>query len=104
MRKSVGLWPVCALLVCILAAFFWSNAQVSKSVKEVNEKYERSRVKLTQLQGEQTELKNTLELVGTDAFIESQARSIYGYMRPDEIRFVITNPEVLYGSGGVPVR
>lgn len=98
MRKSVSIWPVLALLVCLLVAFLWSSSQITKSIDEVEQKYDQSRVLLTQLQNEQSTLKDTLEIVGTDAFVENQARSQYGYMKPDEIRFVITNPEVLYGT------
>ena len=59
---------------------------------------------LTELQGEQADLKTQLETVGTAAFIENQARTMYGYMMPDEIRFVITNPEALYGEDEIPSR
>lgn len=104
MRKSISIWPVCAVLACMLVAFMWSSGQLTGSIKDVEGKYNQSRVKLTQLQNEQTGLKSMLEMVGTDAFIENQARTLYGYMRPDEIRFVITNPEVLYGTDEVPQR
>lgn len=104
MRRSISIWPVCAVLACMLIAFMWSSSQLTGSIKDVEEKYDQSRVKLTQLQNEQTGLKSTLEMVDSDAFIENQARTLYGYMRPDEIRFVITNPEVLYGTDEVPQR
>lgn len=104
MRRSISIWPVCAVLACMLVAFIWSSSQLTGSIKSVDEKYNQSRVKLTQLQNEQTGLKSTLEMVDTEAFIENQARTLYGYMRPDEIRFVITNPEVLYGTDEVPQR
>lgn len=45
-----------------------------------------------------------LDTVGSDSFIENQARTMYGYMMPDEIRFVITNPEALYGDDEIPSR
>jgi cell division protein FtsB len=102
--RNIRVWPVCALIGCILTAFLWSSAQIGSSIRDVNSKYEQSRVKYNQLQNEQEKLKDTLELVDTEAFIENQARTLYGYMRPDEIRFVITNPEVLYGTDELPER
>ena len=48
--------------------------------------------------------KISLASVGSDAYIENQARTVYGYMMPDEIRLVISNPETLYGEEGVPSR
>ncbi len=104
MRKSIRVWPVVAIMACMLVAFLWSSGQVSGAIKQVEDKYSQSRVKLTQLQNEQKGLKETLDLVGTDAFIENRARTMYGYMKPDEIRFVITNPEVLYGTEALPVE
>lgn len=103
-RRRVSVWPVCALLLCVLSAFLWSSGQLNHGIRELDTKYEQGRVKLTQLQNEQAELKRTLELAGTDSFIENQARSQYGYMKQDEVRFVITNPEALYGAEGVPDR
>ena len=104
MRRSISVWPVLALIACMLAVFLWSSGRLSESIKGVEEKYNQGRVKLTRLENEQTGLESTLEVVDSEAFIENQARSVYGYMRPDEIRFVITNPEVLYGSDPIPER
>lgn len=104
MRRSIRIWPVLAIIGCMLAAFLWSSSQVTGAIKQVDDMYKQSRVKLTQLQNEQASLKETLELVGTEAFIENQARTLYGYMKPDEIRFVITNPEALYGTDMIPTE
>ena len=60
--------------------------------------------RLAELQNDQAALKDTLASVGSDAYIENQARTVYGYMMPDEIRLVISNPETLYGEEGVPSR
>ena len=34
----------------------------------------------------------------TDDYIIAKARQLYGYMMPGEMRFVIKNPEALYGG------
>lgn len=102
MRKSVSFWPILAILAVMLGGFLWSSSQISGSINQVEAKYDQGRVKLTQLQNEQSGLKETLDIVGTDAFVENQARTMYGYMKPDEVRFVITNPEVLYGIENYP--
>ena len=98
MKRRVGVLPVLALLACVVCAFLWQSNRVGEQINTVREQLDQSRVQLTQAQNEQTQLKDTLERVDTEAFIESQARSLYGYMRSDEIRFVITNPEALYGE------
>lgn len=98
MRRYVSIWPVAALIGCLLAAFLWSSGQLHSSIKDADDKFNQSRVQLTRLQNEQVSLNDMLNTVGTESFIEYQARTKFGYMKKDEIRFVITNPEVLYGT------
>jgi len=45
-------------------------------------------------------LTEQVKLASTDQFIAGEARNKYGYLFPGEIRFVVTNPEVL----GLPPR
>ena len=45
-------------------------------------------------------LTEQVRLAETDQFIATEARTKYGYLFPGEIRFVVTNPEVL----GLPPR
>ena len=102
--KRVRVWPVCVVVACLLAVFLWFNGQLSQELKATDQASNERRVRLSRVQSEQTELKEKLELVGTEAYIENQARTVYGYMRPEESRFVITNPEVLYGTDEIPER
>lgn len=104
MRKTMNVWVLVGMLSCVLVGFFWYSGNLTNSIGELNDAYDQNKVRLADLQNEQAELKNTLEAVGSDSFIENQARTIYGYMMPDEIRFVITNPEALYGDEEVPSR
>ena len=104
MRKTMNIWVLIAMSACVLVAFFWYSGTLSQSIDELNDTYDQTQMRLTELQGEQADLKTQLETVGTDAFIENQARTMYGYMMPDEIRFVITNPEALYGEDEIPSR
>ena len=43
--------------------------------------------------GRQDRLEAEEETVGTDAFVEQQARDVYDFMMPDELRFVISFPD-----------
>lgn len=104
MRKTMNIWVLIAMSACVLVAFFWYSGTLSQTIDELNDTYDQTQMRLTQLQGDQADLKTQLETVGTDAFIENQARTMYGYMMPDEIRFVITNPEALYGENEIPSR
>jgi len=102
--NTANIWVLIDMSACVLVAFFWYSGTLSQTIDELNDTYDQTQMRLTQLQGDQADLKTQLETVGTDAFIENQARTMYGYMMPDEIRFVITNPEALYGEDEIPSR
>ena len=103
MRKRVGVLPVLALIACLVCAFLWQSNRIGEQINDVNAQLDDSRIQLTNAQNEQAQLKEDLQTVDTEAFIENQARSLYGYMKRDEIRFVITNPEALYGDEAQPI-
>ena len=104
MRRTVNIWLLIAAFACVLAVFFWYSSTLTSALDELKTARDDSQLRLNELQTEQAELEAMLDTVGTDAFIENQARTMYGYMMPDEIRFVITNPEVLYGDDELPPR
>lgn len=102
MRRTMNVWLLVALCACILITFLWYNQTLSQNLDELDATANDAKVRLTQLQGEQAELEAQVQTVGTDAFIENQARTLYGYIMPDEVRFVIDNPEALYGDEPIP--
>ena len=104
MRRTMNIWVLVAIFACVLAGVLWYGNSFRLTLEELDETYNDAQLRLSEMQGKQAELKTMLETVGTDAFIENQARTIYGYMMPDEIRFVITNPEALYGDQEIPSR
>lgn len=104
MRKTMNIWILIGVSACVLVAFFWYSGTLSRSIDDLNSTYDDAQMRLSELQGKQAELKDMLDTVGSDSFIENQARTMYGYMMPDEIRFVITNPEALYGDDEIPSR
>ena len=100
MQKRFGIVPIAIALACISIAFFWVSSRLSDHLEATDQQYQQAVATNNTLETQQNKLKNTLATVNTDAFIETQARTRYDYMMPDEIRIVITNPEVLYGTEG----
>ena len=100
-RRRVSVGPFIALVVCAVGAFAYLLAGINDKITEMENIYAQRRVELSARQTEQGELENVLMIVDTDAFVEREARTQHGFMRADEIRFVISNPEVLYGEEGV---
>lgn len=98
MRRKVPLLPTLAVVACLVLAFVWSSRSTQQKLDELSKQYDANRIRLTQLQNEQTALKKKMDTSETDTFIESQARTLYGYMKKDELRFVITNTDELYSA------
>ena len=93
MRRTINIWWIIAVFAVVLGLFSWYNSKLTATITELEGVVEASTVRLNQLQAQNTQLQATLKSVGTDAFIENQARSEYGYMMPDEIRFLISGAD-----------
>lgn len=104
MRKTMNIWVLIVACACILVGFFWFERNLDANLNELQNLSNANALRLADLQEEQAELRHMLDEADSDAFIEHQARTLYGYMMPDEIRFVITNPEALYGDDEIPSR
>ena len=103
-KRKVSVGPFIALIVCMVGAFIYICSGVNGKIAETEDTFVQRRLTLSARQTEQSDLENVLLIVDTDAYIEREARTQHGFMKPDEIRFVISNPEVLYGEEGVPIR
>ena len=99
MRRTMNIWWLIGILACLLAAFFWYSSKLTDTIAELQGVIDTANVRLAALQAENAELEATLKSAGTDAFVENQARNEYGYMMPDEIRFVISSQDDSYASG-----
>ena len=93
MHRTMNVWIVVIVLACILIGFFCFSNTLRDQLVELKAVTKDHAVRIAGLENEQTELENTLSAAGTEAFIENQARTQYGYMMPDEIRFVISGLE-----------
>ena len=88
---------VIVIVIVITVGFTYLFFQRKSTMKRLDEQYIEALSYHQYLEKKESTLRETLNMMGTDAFIESLARNLYGYMKADEIRFVITNPEELYG-------
>ncbi len=98
MPVRVKVVAVICILAVITIAFAFLFFQQKNAMKELDERYIEALSYHQYLENKENKLQTTLAAMGTDAFIENLARTVYGYMKSDELRFVITNPEALYGT------
>ena len=94
MHKTMNVWIVVVVLACILIGFFCFENKLADSLNELKAVTKDNAGRISNLENEQTGLENTLASADSEAFIENQARTQYGYMMPDEIRFVISGLEM----------
>lgn len=97
MPVRVRVIAVIFLVIVITIGFTFLFFQKKSTMKQLDEQYIEALSYHQYLEKRESTLKATLDAMGTDAFIENLVRTLYGYMKSDELRFVITNPEVLYG-------
>lgn len=93
------LWLVCILLFILIGYFFVSNKINTRLVALIRQESE-YRTRILELEKEKKDLEESILLSQTDAFIENEARTKYGYLKPGEIRFEILNPDALYEDYG----
>ena len=93
MRRTVNLWVFLAFVAAMVLFFCCVNISIARSISDVKDNHQQATMELADLNNKQDRLEAEEETVGTDAFVEQQARDAYDFMMPDELRFVITFPE-----------
>lgn len=98
--RRVRYMTLFVVLAVVGIAFAAANNHIQSSIANMAKQESQSRIQLNSIQNEKLKLEAELSIAGTDAYIENEARTRYGYLKPGELRFVITNPEALYSTGG----
>lgn len=81
------------LVILFVAALCWINADIEK----LQSQDESLRLSTNALSLEYADLKLELERIGSDGYVENEARENYGYIREGEIVFAFSDPEALKG-------
>ena len=102
--RRVRYLTLLVVLAVVGIAFTTANNHIQSSIQSMTRQESQERIRLAGLQNEKLNLAAELNVADTDAYIENQARTRYGYLKPGELRFVITNPEALYSSGETAVQ
>ena len=87
-------------LICVLLVFFYFKAveRMDQQLDTMKQEAAQYQQLLDKVKAEKKEVELEIAQAGTDAYIENIARTEYGFLKPGEIRFEITNPEVLFGD------
>ena len=95
MNKTVSWFRIVLLGLAVMAVFLWVNQAISRRTGEMEEMETELRVELSELQEDTSRLRSSIAQVGTENYIENEARSRYGFIKTGELRYAFTNPEAL---------
>ena len=96
--KKVRIRTLVMLLVALFVVYYIISSAMGGQMNAMLAEEQSQILELQALARMGREIEMEIHNAETDAYIENEARTKYGYMRRGEIRFVITNPEVLYGG------
>ena len=103
MHRTMTVKGFLVILSVILAVFLCLHLIMRGDLSRKAEE-EALQLALAELQEEEKDLKNQLNLVGTDSYIISSARENYAFLKEGEIRFEFSNPEALYSYSEEELR
>ena len=103
-RKPRRISYLAFFLICVLLVFFYFKAseRMDRQLAALEQEAAQYQSLLDDVKAEKKAVELEIAQAGTDAYIENIARTEYGFLKPGEIRFEITNPEVLFGDSYTP--
>lgn len=96
MQRAMTIKGFIVIMALILAVFLCLHLIMKGDLSRKAEQEAALQEAMAALQEEQKDLRNQLEVVGTEDFILSSAKENYSFINRDDIRFEFTNPEALY--------
>lgn len=96
MQRAMTIKGFIVILALILAVFLCLHLLMKGDLSRKAEQEAALQEALAALQNEEKDLRNQLEIVGTDDFVISSARENYSFVSRNDIRFEFSNPEALY--------
>ena len=101
-RKRIPLiWVICPIFVIVMIGYLWID-QIKSDISQLKVTVTELNISAARLSREYDALKAEVDAAKTDEYIIAKARQLYGYMLPNELLFVISNPEALYSDGEIP--
>ena len=100
MRKRLKLFYVMVAAFVIVAAGLMTLNRLDQDIAVMEDTAREIRLRQVAVESEKSDMQKELAMKDTPSYIRDKARTLYGYMMPGEIKFVVVNPEVLYDAEG----
>lgn len=98
MRPRLKLLPVLVTAFVIAACGMITINRLDRDIAVLQDVAKETRLRQLAVEAEKSTLQQEIAIKDTDAYIIEKARSLYGYLMPGEIRFVVMNPDSLYDT------
>lgn len=96
MRNKIMPWRGLIIIAgAFLLIFAVTLGGVLRSRSAMQAQYEQQQQAIVVMEQQVAALRNELSRVGTDAYVENEARTRYDYVRVGEIRFEFSDPDLL---------
>lgn len=96
------LWVICPIFVIVMIGYLRID-QINNDISGLKVTVTELNIANTLLERERDALVAEVKSADTDEYIISKARQLYGYMMPNELLFIIKNPEALTSGNEPPV-
>ncbi len=93
---------VVAAMLLVVAVFTIINNRLSQGIELLSGQVSDGNYAVSMKNKEVAQMAEKLQLASTDDFIATEARTQHGFLSEGEIRFVVVNPEVLWGEEARP--
>ena len=94
-RKVITWRGMIVISAVFLLIFGISMYGILSSRSAMEAQFERQQAEILQMEKTVSELKNDLARVGTDSYVENEARERYDYVMKDEMLFAFSDPAKL---------
>lgn len=102
MRRRIKLFYVVVAAFVIAAGGLMTLNRLDQNIAVLEDTAREARLRQVAVDAEKSSMQKELAVKDTDSYIREKARSLYRYLMPGEILFVVENPEALYAEGEMP--
>ena len=91
-RKVISWRGIAVMIMAFLVVFGIAMFGILSSRRAMEKQYQEQQSRIVDMEMNVSELKNELARVGTDGYVENQAREDYSYTRDGELLFEFSDP------------
>ena len=96
MRKKIKLFYVAVAAFVIIAGGLITLHRLNADIAVLQDTERETKLEQLRVNTEKSDMQQEIAIKDSPDYIRDMARTMYGYLMPDEIKFVVVNPEVLW--------